>query len=150
MYLIRDKEWLLLLRNRKKDDVNQGKWIGVGGKCEGQETFAQCAVREVKEETGLSALKLDFEGMVFFEYEAKEPEEIAVYSCRAFEGDLRECDEGTLAWIPEEEILNLPLWEGDRIFLEKMLEGHREPFSLRLVYDGEDRLLESQYREGEV
>ncbi len=149
VYLIRDGSWLMLLRNRKKDDVNQGKWIGVGGKCEPGETYAQCAEREVMEETGLSVKTLVPEGMLLFEYEAKQPEEIAVYSCRDFTGELKECDEGTLAWIKEEEVLDLSLWEGDRIFLEKMLAGHREPFYLRLVYDKEDRLLESQYCEGE-
>ena len=149
VYLIRGGNWLMLLRNRKADDVNQGKWIGVGGKCEPGETYEQCARREVREETGIIAGTLVLEGMVRFEYEAKEPEEIAVYSCREFAGEAEECDEGTLVWIREEEILNLALWEGDRIFLEKMLKGHREPFYLRLVYDREDRLLESQYCEGE-
>lgn len=150
VYLIRDHSWLMLLRNRKKDDVNQGKWIGVGGKCEPGESYEQCARREVKEETGLDVKTLIPEGLVRFEYEAKEPEEIAVYSAYEFDGELRECDEGTLAWIEEEKILSLPLWEGDRIFLEKMLSGHEQPFYLRLVYDRNDQLLESQYCEGEL
>jgi 8-oxo-dGTP diphosphatase len=141
----------MMLRNRKKNDVNHDKWIGVGGKCEKEESFEACAVREVKEETGLTVLKLDYAGLLLFEYEGKQPEEIAVYTSESFEGELRDCDEGTLAWIPEEEILNLALWEGDRIFLEQMLAGSREPFRLRLVYDRNDTLIHSEsYAEGEV
>jgi 8-oxo-dGTP diphosphatase len=151
IYLIRDGRWLMMLRNRKKNDVNHDKWIGVGGKCEGEETFEACAKREVKEETGLTVQKLDYAGLLLFEYEGKPPEVIAVYTSDSFEGDLKDCDEGTLAWIREEEILNLALWEGDRIFLEQMLAGNREPFRLRLVYDRNDTLIQSQsFAEGEV
>ena len=50
VYLIRDGKWLMLLRDRKKDDVNHGKWIGVGGKCLSGESFEACAIRETKEE----------------------------------------------------------------------------------------------------
>ena len=144
VYLIRDGKWLMLLRNRKKNDVNHGKWIGVGGKCEGQESYEDCAVREVREETGLNAEQLIPAGILLFEYEGKEPEEIAVFVCRRFSGTMRECDEGTLAWIDEDQILSLQLWEGDRIFLEQMLSGSVDPFRIRLCYDRADHLIKSE------
>jgi 8-oxo-dGTP diphosphatase len=141
VYLIRDGKWLMLLRDRKKDDVNEGKWIGVGGKCLEGESFEDCAIREVKEETGLELSELHFSGLVDFRYDTKEPELIAVYTSSSFEGELQECDEGTLAWINEEEILSLELWEGDRIFLEKMLRHETKPFHLTLYYNDQGTLL---------
>ena len=47
------REYLMLYRNKKKDDPNEGKWIGVGGKFEPGETPDECMLREVREETGL-------------------------------------------------------------------------------------------------
>ena len=132
----------MLLRNRKKNDVNHGKWIGVGGKCEAAETFEACAKREVNEETGLLVHSLTPCGIVSFVYDHQEPETIAVYVCDDFTGELQECDEGTLAWIREDRILDLELWEGDRVFLKKMLAREREPFHLELHYDEAGNLIQ--------
>ncbi|MBR3202950.1 MAG: 8-oxo-dGTP diphosphatase [Solobacterium sp.] len=143
VYLIQDGRWLMLYRNRKANDVNHGKWIGVGGKVEGNETFEACARREVLEETGLITDQLTLCGMVDFLYDTQEPEQIAIYTCEAFHGTLRECDEGTLAWIDEDKILDLPLWEGDRIFLKQMLENDPNPFCIKLIYDDQGNLLQA-------
>ena len=147
VYLIQNGQWLMLYRNRKQNDVNHGKWIGVGGKCEGSETFEQCAVREVLEETGLHVSNLYLCGIVDFIYDRMEPEQIAIYTSQEFRGELQDCPEGTLAWIPQEEILNLALWEGDRIFLERMLKEDPKPFHLKLVYDDAGELIEAQDEE---
>ncbi len=148
VYLIRNDMWLMLLRNRKKQDVNEGKWIGVGGKNERNETFEECAVREVKEETGCMVHSLEFNGIVDFIYDTVEPEQIAVYTCRDFSGEPQECEEGTLQWIPQAEIMNLSLWEGDRIFLQRMMDGTCLPFHLMLHYDDHGTLLEEKELRG--
>ena len=54
IYLEKDNQYLMLYRNKKKNDMNQGKWLGVGGHVEEGETPFQAVVREVKEETGLT------------------------------------------------------------------------------------------------
>ena len=53
-YIEKDGKYLMLYRNKKENDLNEGKWIGVGGKFEPGETAEQCLVREVREETGLT------------------------------------------------------------------------------------------------
>ena len=141
VYLIRDGKWLMLLRNKKQDDINHGKWIGVGGKNEPGETYRQCAVREVYEETGCTVNTLDYAGLVDFCYSTLEPEQIAVYTCRDFTGEPGICGEGTLAWIDEDRIMDLDLWEGDRVFLEYMIRHVHIPFNLRLEYDDEGVLI---------
>lgn len=132
--------WLMLLRNRKKNDVNQGKWIGPGGKFETGENAAACMKRELLEETGLTADELNYEGVIYFRYPHKEEEKIWIYTCDRFHGELKECDEGTLAWIREEDILSLNLWEGDRIFLEHILHHESEKFCFELIYNEADEL----------
>ena len=49
-YIDNGKELLMLHRNKKPNDVHEGKWIGVGGKLERGETPQECAAREILEE----------------------------------------------------------------------------------------------------
>lgn len=141
VYIIKDGQWLMLLRNKKKNDVNHNKWIAVGGKKESSETIEECAVREMYEETGLKCEKAEYKGLVHFEYENNEPEDIYVYTCTRFSGILHGTEEGTLRWIDESELLNLELWEGDRIFLKRMLEHSPDPFEITLRYDSGGSLI---------
>lgn len=122
----------MLYRNKKKKDVNQGKWIGVGGHKEDNETIEECLLREVYEETGLRLLKYELCGKLHF-YIDDLYEISYVYKSSVFEGNLIDCDEGRLEWIPKDEILNLTLWEGDRLFLNKLL-SNEEYFEMKLVY----------------
>ena len=52
-YIQRGNQYLMLHRVKKKNDLNEGKWIGVGGKCEENESPEECLLRECREETGL-------------------------------------------------------------------------------------------------
>ena len=148
-YLQKDGRWLMLLRNRKENDINAGKWIGTGGKIEPGETPRQGALREIREETGFIADTLDFRGILYFIYGTKDAEKMWVYSSQDFHGTQTDCNEGTLAWIPEAEILALELWPGDRAFLKKMLAGDPRPFCLELNYDDDGNLISVIEREEE-
>ena len=141
-HLERDGAWLMLHRVKKKQDMNEGKWIGVGGHVEEGETPEEATRREIFEETGLTAGKLEYRGILYFYNDLWEDEVIHVYTSTDFTGMLRECDEGELAWIPKEEILSLNLWEGDKIFLKILLE-EGPFFKLTLRYHG-DELLSSE------
>ncbi len=145
-YIIRDGSWLMMLRNRKAHDVNEGKWIGIGGKIENGETSRECVIREISEETGLKADHVELRGTLLFLYEGNGEfqnysETIDLYTCTDFAGEVKECDEGTLAWIPEDQILSLSLWDGDRIFLKKLLAREKRQFHMTLRYDSLGNLL---------
>ena len=64
-----------------------------------------------------------------------------LFTADEFEGELIECDEGTLEWVPKEKIYNLNLWEGDFIF-HKLLDEDAPFFLLKLAYQG-DTLVEA-------
>ena len=121
-YLERDGKYLMLLRNKKKKDINKGKWIGLGGKFEQGESPEECAIREVFEETGLVLHEARFRGLVTFITAAGMDEYMCLFTSTDFSGEEHPCDEGELAWIPKEEIGDLNLWEGDRIFLRLLAE----------------------------
>jgi ADP-ribose pyrophosphatase len=146
-YLIQDHRWLMLYRNKKQNDLNAGKWIGIGGKLEPGESMLQCMSREIKEETGLNAEQLELRGIVSFEYEDAEPEKIYVYTIERFSGEMKECDEGTLQWVDESDILSLDLWEGDKIFLKRLLQGDHHTFWYVLSYDKNGTFIKSVEKE---
>lgn len=144
-YIEKDGQYLMLHRTKKKKDINKDKWIGVGGHAEGAESPEECLLREVKEETGLTLTSFCFRGLITFVSDACEPEQMCLFTADGFEGEICPCDEGKLAWIDKTEILKLPTWEGDAVFLKLLLEGEQRFFTLKLVYEGE-KLVEKQLR----
>ncbi len=138
-YLERDGCYLLLHRNKKEQDVNRDKWIGVGGKALPGECPAECARRETLEETGLTLDAAEYRGVVDFYCVGWESERMHLFWSDCFSGVLKDCDEGTLEWVPIKEMETLPLWEGDFIFL-RLMEERAPFFRLSLSYEG-DRLI---------
>ena len=61
-YIEKDGSYLMLHRVKKDKDVNKDKWIGVGGHFEKNESPEECLLREVKEETGVSASIIKYIG----------------------------------------------------------------------------------------
>lgn len=142
-YIEKEEKYLMLHRVKKYHDINAGKWIGVGGHVENGETPEECLLREVKEETGLTLTAYRLRGLVTFLSDVCEPELMCVFTADAFDGELIECDEGELAWVEKSDVLGLPTWEGDRVFLERLLSGDERFFSIKLRYEG-DRLVEKK------
>ena len=142
-YIEKDGCWLVLHRTKKEHDENGDKWIGVGGKFEDGESPEECALREVKEETGLTMTEYRFRGIVTFVSDEWGTEYMHLFTCTAFEGELIDCDEGELVWLPKAELLTKKMWAGDRIFL-KALDERDDFFSLKLRYRGEE-LVEAKF-----
>lgn len=136
-YLKENDRLLMLHRVKKEHDVNEGKWIGIGGKLEEGENPQQCMLREFKEETGLTLTSWQYRGIVNFQSDDWK-ERMYLFTADAFEGSLSEnCDEGDLCWVESGRIKDLSLWEGDRVFLS-LLEQDEPLFLLDLHYSGEN------------
>lgn len=142
-YIEKEGKYLMLHRVKKHHDINAGKWIGVGGHVENGETPEECLLREVKEETGLTLTAYRLRGLVTFLSDVCEPELMCVFTADVFDGELIECDEGELAWVEKSDVLGLPTWEGDRVFLERLLSGDDRFFSIKLRYEA-DHLVEKK------
>ncbi len=145
-YIEQDGKYLMLHRTKKKKDVNHEKWIGVGGKLEAQESPEECVVREVWEETGLTLQEYQLRGIVTYVSAEWETEYMYVFIASKVTGKMREnCNEGDLQWVEKDKMMELNLWEGDKLFLAKMAEG--VPFfSAKFVYDNND-LVEYKIKE---
>lgn len=137
-YIEKDGKYLMLHRVKKERDINKDKWIGVGGHFEPQEMPEECLLREVKEETGLTLKRWKFRGIVtFISNQWDDVEYMCLYTADEFEGELCECDEGTLEWVDKQNVYDLPIWEGDKIFFQ-LMEEREEFFSLKLRYEEND------------
>ena len=140
-YVTRGVVVLMLHRVKKKNDINKDKWIGIGGKFEGEESPDECLLREAKEETGLTLTSWRCRGVVTFLSDTCEGEFMYLFTADGFEGELTSCSEGDLKWVSREFLDSLPKWEGDQIFLD-LLWKDAPFFLLKLRYQG-DRLVEA-------
>ena len=142
----------MLYRNRKADDPNEGKWLGIGGKIEDGESPDECNLREVLEETGLVLNSYEFKGVIKFRATTYEDEDMYLYTSSDFtpadpkaarryeetgEYEPPACSEGVLKWVSKEDLPELPMWEGDKAFIRKLLEG-ADAVSMTLQYTGEN------------
>ena len=132
-YIRRGDEYLMLHRIKKKNDLNQDKWIGIGGKFLDKESPEDCLLREAEEETGLILTDYRYRGIVTFVSDRWPTEYMHLFT-----GQVKECDEGVLEWLPRHRLLEIPHWEGDEIFLRLIWED-APFFSLKVCYEG-DRL----------
>lgn len=144
-YIEKEGKYLMLHRTKKKNDINKEKWLGIGGKFEDKESPEECIIREVKEETGLTLNSVSLRGILTFINTICETEYIFVFTSNNFTGNLIECNEGDLQWVDKEKVTSLNLWEGDKIFIEKIKE--ESPFfTIKYIYDG-DTLLHYDIKE---
>lgn len=135
-YIEREDAYLMLHRVKKKNDLNHDKWVGIGGKLEDGESPEECMCREALEETGLTLHDPTLRGIVTFVSNEWDNEYIFLYTCTAFSGELTECKEGDLEWVPKDKVCDLPIWEGDKIFF-RLLNENAPFFSLKLCYEGD-------------
>ena len=135
-HIEKDGKYLMLHRIKKENDLNRDKWVGIGGKFEDKESPEDCALRETLEETGLTLNSYKYCGIVTFISDIWETEYMHIFYSDDFSGELKDCDEGELCWVDIKEIYNLPIWEGDKIFL-RLIEENAPFFSLKLEYTGD-------------
>ncbi len=143
-YIDNGDSYLMLHRVKKENDASHGKWIGVGGKCEADESPDECMLREVKEETGLEITRWHYRGIVTFISDTWPNEYMHLFTATEWRGepDMSIDDEGTLAWIRKAELpvsngvgnSGITLWEGDKIFIRLLLDEQQPFFSLKLIY----------------
>jgi len=134
LYVMKDDKTLMLYRNKRKKDYHEGKWNGLGGKFELGESPEECAIRELEEESGLIAKNLILKGHLTFPmFDGVDDWYVFVFIVDKFEGELIESEEGELRWIPNKELKDLNLWEGDQIFIDWLFDD--KFFSAKFIYD---------------
>jgi len=134
-YVKRDGHTLMMYRNKKVNDIHEGKWNGLGGKFEAGETPEECVIREVHEESGLSIQSPKLCGLIMFPGFMGNDWYVFVFTAMEFSGELIDSPEGELEWIENDKLTSLNLWESDHIFFPWIEKG--EFFSAKFVYQGD-------------
>ena len=119
-YIIDKKQNSILMihRVKKENDYHKGKWNGLGGKFEPGESPEECAIREIKEESGLIVENVSLKGLITFPmFDEVEDWYVFLFVADKFTGELIDSNEGVLKWIPNEELTKINLWEGDKYFI---------------------------------
>lgn len=125
---------LMIHRNKKENDFHEGKWNGLGGKFEDGESPEECAIREIKEESGLKVSAVKMRGFITFPlFDGVDDWYVFLFTADEFSGDLIDSPEGDLKWIPIDALDKLNLWDGDKIFLKWLFE--EKFFSAKFVYE---------------
>ncbi len=133
-YLKRDGCTLMVHRNKKPNDIHEGKWNGLGGKFEAGETPEECVQREVQEESGLVIQNPRLHGLLMFPNFKGNNWYVFVFTATEFSGELLDdSPEGHLEWISNDQVAQLNLWESDHIFMPWIKEG--KFFSATFEYD---------------
>ncbi|MFZ0455471.1 MAG: 8-oxo-dGTP diphosphatase [Ignavibacteriaceae bacterium] len=130
----KQKSTLMLHRIKKENDYHQGKWNGLGGKLDSGESPEECAIREIKEESGLTVKNPLLKGFLTFpNFDGVDDWYVFVFTFDEFNGNLIDSPEGKLEWVPNDELISLNLWEGDKIFLEWVFSD--KIFSAKFNYE---------------
>lgn len=125
---------LMMHRNKKKNDIHEGKWNGVGGKLESEESPDEALVREVFEETGITMDSFKMRGILTFpKFDGEKDWYVFLYEGFVTCKNISHCTEGSLEWKRWDQVWDLNLWEGDRYFL-KELHASDQFFSGKFVY----------------
>ena len=134
---------LLIHRNRLPDDIHSGKYLSLGGHVEPDEDVLTCARREVLEESGLTTTELNLRGTVLWTGFGVARRD---YLCFVFRADtfsgtpLDGNEEGTLEWVPIDDMASRPMWDSDHLWLPMVFDDVAKPFFGVMPYDGHEML----------
>ena len=132
---------LVLLHQRVKDP-NRGLWVAPGGKLEPEESPVECAMREMREETGLEISTPVLRGIMTEVSPRPDYQWITfIFAAAEWSGELRPAPGiGEFHWVRRREVFNLAIPPTDRIFFSRVLRLDHPPFLLKFTYDEELRI----------
>ena len=139
--LSRDRKKILLIhRNLRHNDHHLDKYNGLGGKMLANEDVVSCLRREIFEEAGIKCEDIILRGTINWTGFGPEGENWLgfIFRIDRFSGTpFTSNEEGSLSWVPIDDLDKLPMWEGDRYFL-------------KLVFDDDPKLFHGYmpYRDG--
>jgi 8-oxo-dGTP diphosphatase len=132
LFVVRGGEVLLI---RKKRGLGAGKINGPGGRIEAGETPLACAVREVREEVGVTPADPVQHGSLSFQFVDGYAIHVLVFRAEGCSGHARETQEAAPLWTPVAAIPYDEMWADDRLWLPLLLA--KRSFRGRFVFDGD-------------
>jgi 8-oxo-dGTP diphosphatase len=143
-FIVRGEKVLMMIRNKKENDVHKGKYNGLGGTIERAESKERGMLREVKEEANIVLTDYEYVGKVHFKNFGYQKGHEIMYCFIGFDydGTIGECDEGELVWVSRKDVMTKPLWEGDQYFIMNIINNQK--FKGYLHYEG-DKVIDHHF-----
>lgn len=137
--LVKEDQVLLAM---KKRGFGEGKWNGVGGKKEIDETIEECAIRETEEEIGVKAKEIEQVAILDFYFPNKPSwdQRVFVFLIANWEGYPKESEEMRPVWYDFNDIPYESMWADDKIWLKKVLKG--EKLKAEFMFDENSQIVE--------
>lgn len=134
-FVLREDQVLLI---EKKRGLGQGKVNAPGGRFEDGETAAQCAVRETREELGITPLNPEERGILRFVFQDGYSLAAHVFTATRWEGEAVETEEAVPLWTDLDLVPYRRMWADDVLWVPHLLDGKR--FDGSFLFD-DDRML---------
>ena len=134
---------VLLLKGAPTKRIWPNRYNGIGGHVEPDEDVYAAATREVHEEAGLSVQNLRLRGVINIPVEERQGIMVFVFVARAASCQVRPSDEGSLEWVPRDQVLSMDLVEDLPALIPRTLDSPPDapPFFGLYTYDDADRLV---------
>jgi len=139
VYAIRDDEVLL---HRRVKMPNLGLWVAPGGKIDPHESPTECAVREMREETGLEIADPQLRGVMTEVSPRPDYQWMTfIFAATTWTGDLRPASGiGEFEWIRIPDVFTREIPPTDRIFFARVIRLADPPFLIKFTYDDQLRI----------
>jgi 8-oxo-dGTP diphosphatase len=131
LFVIRDGHVLLI---HKKRGLGAGNINGPGGRLEPGETPEEAAIRETREEIGVTPTGVEHCGELRFQFLDGLSIHCTVFRAADAAGTPCETDEATPLWVPLDRIPYGRMWADDAYWMPLMLAGRR--FEGYFLFDG--------------
>jgi mutator protein MutT len=136
LFLVKNDEILLAM---KKRGFGAGRWNGVGGKVEQDETIEQALVRECQEEIGVTPQKFTKIAIHDFAFpDGLTDMQVHAYFCEKWHGTPKETEEMAPKWFKKSKIPYEQMWQDDIVWLPLVLNGKK--LKTRFVFDKDDNM----------
>lgn len=139
VYAIRDDA--VLLHQRVKDP-NKGLWVAPGGKLEPDESPSECAIREMREESGLEIETPQLRGIMTEISPRPDYRWITfLFATTRWTGELAPARGiGEFRWVRTRDVFDLDIPATDKVFFARLLRFDDPPFLIKFTYDAELRI----------
>lgn len=137
VFLIKNNKILYLVRNKKNDQFHrQGMYIQMGGKVEQGESLEACAIREVKEESGITVHSVELKGIAYGRQFGPNKNDLIffVYTSDNFSGEPVDGNEGNFEWVHIKDMFNVKTYDADKVYYPFLLENRF--FVIEYEFDG--------------
>ncbi len=131
------RETLLVYRDARPDDQHLHKYNGLGGKMHPGEDVISCMKREILEEAGIECLEMILRGTINWTGFGPNGQNWLGFIFRIdnFQGTpSKKNNEGSLGWHPIDRLSELPMWDGDRLFLPMVFDNEPRIFHGHMPY----------------